>query len=1023
MAEVIDTAFVDIRPRFTGFAAETERGIKQQLAGVDVARSLRGVDASGIKGADKASANLGRSLAGVTAQARGASTGLALMGGSAARLGTIGAAGSVGLAAGLALAGKAAVTAAIDFESGVAGIRKTVDATESVITQISEDLQDLSTEIPVASTELLGLAESAGQLGIETAGIVEFTKTVAELGVTTNLASDVAADALARLANITQLPQDQFDNLGSTIVELGNRTASTEAEIVEFALRISGAGHQVGLTQDQILSFGAALASMGINAEAGGSSISTVFSRIASDVAKGGKRLDVFAKTAGQSSEEFAAAFRSRPAEAVVAFIAGLDRITRSGGNVFATLEELGLGGIRIRDTLLRAAGAGDLLSEALDTGAEAWRKNSALQIEAGRRFETTASNIQLAKNEVNALAADLGARLLPSVNIAAKGIRAAAGGIRAGLGAFDSGGFDAVNADLGELITQLDKASGERDRFVESGGDESIAKSMGAGLKEVIVQLDAVGKSLNRTTGGTEKWMRVFSQASPVIAAAIADGIITPAERGAIAVNELGRTFLRALPPDIFAPVAGAVRSGIEDAAAAAKSGAAEVMNNLRFGIEEGVPAAEASARQAGKTIGTSLATGIAEAATAAVAKSNIVADVQDEAINKAIAAGSTGGQLAALKKKRNSLAAAIEKIERIENPSKARVDQRRRLRADLATVTQQIEGVEAGIVADQEAAVAETERKADEAARVRDERDRAVIDLVGGRISGAEAQVSIAAMDDAVRNDLRANANLKQVLKRQIDVVKARVQDAETKNRELGELNRKLNAVKAERRRLLREQREQEREDRDEAAANRADALADAVTIASLRGDERGQEKALNAQIRALNKRIALTKKGTEKRRELVIELETAKRDLRELRKADDLGSDRGGTTLADLFQKQVGITGAAGFDVGAQVPGRVTQGIEDEVTARLAVQDPTVNVRAKVDDSAQAVVTSNDKLVTALDRLAGIITGNAAANAGGGGTSYASVTGQRAAAMGRYWQSRRNAQLHEDTAAGGV
>src|SRR5690606_8832413 len=111
---------------------------------------------------------------------------------------------------------------AIDFETAFAGVRKTVDATESEFAELETGIREMAKEIPVAATEIAGVAEAAGQLGIEKENILEFTRTMVDLGVATNMSSDQAATSLARLANITQMPQSEFDRLGSTIVELGN---------------------------------------------------------------------------------------------------------------------------------------------------------------------------------------------------------------------------------------------------------------------------------------------------------------------------------------------------------------------------------------------------------------------------------------------------------------------------------------------------------------------------------------------------------------------------------------------------------------------------------------------------------------------------------------------------------------------------------------------------------------------------------------------------------------------------------
>jgi len=85
-----------------------------------------------------------------------------------------------------------------------------------------------------------------------------------------------------------------------------------------------------------------------------------------------------------------------------------------AGEDITPVLDEVGLGGIRVVDTLLRASGNMDLLTDAQELAAEAWVKNSALQEEAAKRIETTASKMQILKNEVALTQAALGDALLP---------------------------------------------------------------------------------------------------------------------------------------------------------------------------------------------------------------------------------------------------------------------------------------------------------------------------------------------------------------------------------------------------------------------------------------------------------------------------------------------------------------------------------------------------------------------------------------------------------------------------------
>lgn len=316
------------------------------------------------------------------------------------------------VATGLGLAAKAA----IEWESAFAGVRKTVDGSDAEIAALEGELRQLARTLPATHTEIAAVAEAAGQLGIKRQDIAAFTKTMIDLGIATNLTAEEAATELAKFANIMGTSAKDVDRLGSALVALGNDGASTEKDIISMGLRIAGAGKTIGITEAQVLGFASALSSVGIEAEAGGSSISRVMITVEQAVREGGDALDAFAEVAGMSAQDFKKHYQQDAAGAIATFIAGLSRMQAEGKNVFAVLEELGFGEILVRDALLRTAGASDLLTKSLQVGTSAWAENNALTEEANKRYETSASRLQVAANQIKDAAIDIGASIGPAL-------------------------------------------------------------------------------------------------------------------------------------------------------------------------------------------------------------------------------------------------------------------------------------------------------------------------------------------------------------------------------------------------------------------------------------------------------------------------------------------------------------------------------------------------------------------------------------------------------------------------------
>lgn len=451
---------------------------------------------------------------------------------------------TLGVTAPIAAGSVAVAKAAISWESSFAGVKKTNDEVRNSngnvvysYKDLENGLRDLAKQLPASHAEIAKVAEAAGQLGIKTQNVKSFTKTMIDLGESTNMSAETAATSLARFANITQMSQKDFDKLGSSIVDLGNNYATTEAEITEMALRIAGAGKQVGMSQGDILGFATALSSVGVEAEAGGSAISKVMvqmqlavekgtgafgeleerannagfsiGEVSQAVVNGGKplksmaealgmnssslkkmykeadksktSLENFASVAGISNEQFSKMFKADPSKAIMKFIQGLANAEKQGTSAIKMLDDMDIKEVRLRDSLLRAANASGVFDSAIKTGNKAWKENSALTEEANKRYATTEAKLKMLKNEVADTAIDLGG---PFVDALRDGLQAAKPLIK-GLG------------DLGKGFSNLDKE--QQQNILKWLGLAAAAgpalKLLGGGISVIGKTKTAVGK------------------------------------------------------------------------------------------------------------------------------------------------------------------------------------------------------------------------------------------------------------------------------------------------------------------------------------------------------------------------------------------------------------------------------------------------------------------------------------------------------------------------------------------------
>ena len=312
------------------------------------------------------------------------------------------------------------VNAAVDIDTALTGVRKTVDATEEQYQALKDAAIEYSKVNAISATDVLNAEALGGQLGVARTNLMDFATVVTGLDLSTNLNLEDAAINLAQFANLTNMSKLDTENLalayqsyGNTIVELGNNLATTESDISAMAQNIASAGTAAGMSEADILGVSGALASLGMEAQAGGSAISRTLTDISTAVSTNSEDLAKYAQVAGMTADEFAAAWRDDATGTFLDFVNGM---ANGSEDLNVVLEDLGITELRQSDAMRRLAGNTDLLQNSVKMANDEWEHGNALTSEVAAKNESVASKFEIVKNRATALAIEVGEPLVDSL-------------------------------------------------------------------------------------------------------------------------------------------------------------------------------------------------------------------------------------------------------------------------------------------------------------------------------------------------------------------------------------------------------------------------------------------------------------------------------------------------------------------------------------------------------------------------------------------------------------------------------
>lgn len=413
----------------------------------------------------------------------------------------------------LSFAGIAAATkTAVEFEDAWTGVTKTVDGTPQQLFKIDDGLKNLAQTTSSTYQDIAHYAELAGQMGIPTDSIVGFTKTITELGDTTNLVGEEAAQSIAKFSNVmvsqSKKTNTYYSRLGSTIVDLGNKFSTTEADIMDMATRLGVAGKMVGFNSNQVLGLSTALSSLGIEAAAGGGSVSKMLKTIDIAVSTGNDSLSDFAEVSGMTSQQFQKAWGEDAAGTFLKFVEGIGK----SSDVTKTLNDLGITEIRQSQAMGALAQSSDVLASALNVSKNAWNDNSAMANEAEKRYATLKSQLSQTWEAVKQAGNELGQAFTPTLT------------------------------DLLKIVKKAANAFSNLDE----GTQQTIAKML-----LLTAAAYPTAKGVSKVAGATQSAVKFFTKAHPGLQK-VADGFGDAAKAGDLAntsIISLGKGFVLTHP------------------------------------------------------------------------------------------------------------------------------------------------------------------------------------------------------------------------------------------------------------------------------------------------------------------------------------------------------------------------------------------------------------------------------------------------------------------------------------------
>ena len=327
-------------------------------------------------------------------------------------------AGAVGLAVGAALA--IPMKQAAEFESGMANVRKVVDglADPAALNAFSQQILQLSREIPLPIDQLQELVAAGGRMGIPRDQLIQYTREVAKMAMAFDAAPGEIGEQMGKLATVFNIPISEIGRLGDAINYLDDNTTARGTDIIDVMRRVGGTAQQVGLAAPNVAALAATFLSLGSSAEVSATASNALIRELAI-AEQQPARFQRGLAALGVSAAELQKNMAINPQNTI------LDVLNRI--NALPAQKKVGV------TTQLFGKEYGDDIAR-LSGGIASYRKqlellndpklSGSMQREFAIRQQTANAQMQIFQNNIREVGIEFGTTLLPMLNDAIKALR-----------------------------------------------------------------------------------------------------------------------------------------------------------------------------------------------------------------------------------------------------------------------------------------------------------------------------------------------------------------------------------------------------------------------------------------------------------------------------------------------------------------------------------------------------------------------------------------------------------------------